>query len=295
MSNYYLIINPMSGQKKGPSILKKIRGLFEEAGIDLEVDLSTHKNHPYELANTKNLDDLEAICIVGGDGTFHEVINGVLQRKDGKRLPIGFIPGGTGNSLMHDLDCLDPVKAVQKILSNKRGKMDIFEVVSETEKIFSFNILGWGMPSLINLRAEKLRALGGIRYDVASLIELMINKTTKVKIEIDDLSIEDDVALFLACNTKYTGNGMKMAPQAEFDDGLLDIFVVRKASRLRLLSLFLKVFKGKHIGDPVIEHYRAKSFSIESSTKDPLNIDGQNVGLTPIRAKILDEQLDVFI
>ena len=93
----------------------------------------------------------------------------------------------------------------------------------------------------------------------------------------------------------YTGNGMKMAPDAKIDDGYLDILIARKIGRVKLLALFAKVFRGKHIEDPAIEYYRAKEFSILTTLDQQLNIDGQNVGLTPVHAKILSEQLDIFI
>lgn len=295
MLNYYLIVNPVSGYKKGHSIVEKIRGIFYESNIELDVAISTHKNHPFELANSTPLDNYDAICMAGGDGTFHEVINGILCREDGKRLPIGFIPAGTGNSLMHDLDALDPVEAVHKIIANKRGKLDIFKINANGQTIYGFNILGWGIPVSINILAEKMRWIGGQRYNIASIIEVLKNQTQFVKIEIDGAHLEGEYGFFLVCNTKYTGNGMKMVPNAEIDDGYLNILIAKKSSRLKLLSLFGKVFKGNHFDDPIIEHYRAKEFTLSSGTHDPLNIDGQNVGFSPVHAQILPEQMDIFI
>ncbi len=285
----------MSGRKKGRSILDKIKGVFEKAKVTLIIDITSHKNHPYELAKAKSLDGVDAICIVGGDGTYHEVINGMLNRSDGKRLPLGFIPAGTGNSLMHDLDCLDPLKAVQKILINRLGKLDVFEIEANGETIYSFNILGWGIPVAINILAEKMRWIGGQRYNIASLIELINNHTKQVKFIIDGETIEGDFGFFLACNTMYTGNGMKMAPNAKIDDGYLDILIAKKVGRIKLLLLFAKVFKGNHIDDPAIEYYRAKEFSIISSSPEKLNIDGQNIGYAPVHAKIISKQLEIFI
>jgi len=285
----------MSGHKKGHSILENIKGIFEKANVKLIVDITTHKNHPYELAMSKSLDGFDAICIVGGDGTFHEVINGMLRRPDNKRLPFGFIPAGTGNSLMHDLDCLDPVEAAHKILANRLGKIDVFEINANGEIIYSFNILGWGIPVAVNILAEKMRWIGGQRYNIASLIEVIKNQTKQVRFIIDGKNIEGQYGFFLACNTMYTGNGMKMAPDAKIDDGYLDILIAKKIGRLKLISLFAKVFKGNHISDPAIAYYRAKKFSIITSSHDQLIIDGQNIGYTPIQAKVLSEQLDIFI
>jgi len=295
MVKYYLILNPMSGHKKGESILEKIKPVFEKGNIELVIDITTHKNHPYELAKTKPLEGIDAICIAGGDGTFHEVINGMQSRPDKIRLPLGFIPAGTGNSMMHDMDCLDPVEAVHRILANRIGKLDIFEIKANEAVIYGFNILGWGIPVSINRLSEKMRWLGSQRYNIASIVEVMKNKTQHVEIEIDDAKLEGEIGFFLVCNTMYTGNGMKIAPDASFDDGYLDILVAKKVGRLKLLSLFAKVFKGNHIGDPAIAYYRAKRFSIKTTSYGQLNIDGQNIGSTPVKGKVLSQQIDIFI
>jgi YegS/Rv2252/BmrU family lipid kinase len=294
MLKYFLIVNPMSGHKKGHSILEMINKVFEKRNIALSIAISTHKNHPYELAKSAILEEFDAICIVGGDGTFHEVINGMLNRSDKKRLPLGFIPAGTGNSLMHDLGCLDPIEAAQKILDGRMGKLDLFEINANGELIYGFNILGWGMPAAINVLAEKMRWMGGQRYNIATILEVLKNQKKQVIFVVDGKRMVGQFEFFLVCNTMYTGNGMKMAPDAKLDDGLLDILIVKKISRVKLFSLFVKVFKGNHIGDPSIEHYRAREFSIISSSHDPLIIDGQNIGYTPIHASVLPDQLVIF-
>ena len=84
MAKYYIIVNPMSGQKKGHTILEMIKPVFEKGNIGLDIAISTHKNHPYQLAKSITLEGIDAICIAGGDGTFHEVINELLNTPDKK-------------------------------------------------------------------------------------------------------------------------------------------------------------------------------------------------------------------
>ena len=294
MPRYYLIVNPESGSKKGQQIFERIKVIFEAAKIDIEAGITQHKNHPYEMARTIELDGIDAICAIGGDGTFHEVINGMLDRDDGKRVAIGFIPGGTGNSLMHDFDCLDPMQAAHNIVANRKAKMDIMELNANGQRIYSFNIVGWGMPSSINLLAEKMRWVGGQRYNLASVYEVMRNPSIKVQFIIDGQKIEGAYSLFLASNTMFTGNGMKMMPQARIDDGYIDIILAKKTKRLKLLSLFARVFNGTHIGDPTLEIHRAKEFSILTANNDPLNIDGQNVGFSPLHGSVMENQIEIF-
>ena len=92
-------------------------------------------------------------------------------------IPIGLITGGTGNAFMHDLNCLDPIEAVQRILTNQVRKIDIFKAETKERTFYGFNIIGWGMPTDINLLAEKMRWLGGQRYNIASILEVLKYKS----------------------------------------------------------------------------------------------------------------------
>ena len=295
MSTYYLIVNPHGGFKRGLSILEKVKPVFSEANADIEVKETRYAGHARIMANTLDFDGFDGICAIGGDGTMHELVNGMLTRHDGKKRPIGLITGGTGNSFMHDLNCLDPIVAAKRIVTNQLRKLDIARVDAAGEIIYGFNIVGWGLPTDINVTAEKIRFLKGQRYNIASIIEVIRNKMRLATITIDNQTIAGDYGFIIACNTIHTGNAMKMAPLARIDDGKIDLLIVRKAGRLKLLSLFTKLFKGGHIGDPAVVYHQAKEFSLVPLQDHPLNIDGEIVGSTPIHVKMLQGELDVLV
>ena len=290
----FLIVNPVSGLRKGKSILKRVQKIFNQAEVNLKVVVSQHENHPYELAKDTDLNDVSSICLIGGDGTMHEVINGMLDRSDGVKLPIGLIPAGSGNALMHDLDCVDPEKSVKAIINGDSIKLDLFRVKARDKTFYAFNILGWGTPSRVNQLAARLRIFGTARYNIASCIELLRNKTERLIIEMNGESLDKDIGFFMACNTKYTGNGMQMAPQAILDDGYLDVLVAGKLSRLKLIKLFLRVFKGKHLEDPSIDIYKVKSFKLRDDSGSSLIVDGQITSGCPVEVEMIDERVEVF-
>ena len=93
----------------------------------------------------------------------------------------------------------------------------------------------------------------------------------------------------------YTGKGMKMAPLARLDDGLLDLIFVRKAGRIKLLRMFPKIFSGKHIADPIVEYRQVKKFSIYPEDKNTLNIDGEMLGTTPVNVEVLEKEIEVLV
>ncbi len=295
MAKYFMIVNPHGGGKKGPAILEKVKSVFQEAGAKLDIRETRYAGHARMMANSLDFSDHDGLCAVGGDGTMHELVNGMLTRKDKKRIPLGLITGGTGNSFMRDLKCLDPMEAARRIIRNERRKLDVAKVDAAGEIIYGFNIVGWGLPTDINLLADKMRWLRGQRYNVASVIEVIKNTMRLAKIRIDGQTIAGDYGFILGCNTIHTGNGMKMAPLAQIDDGLIDLLVVRKAGRLKLLFLFTKIFSGGHIGDPAVVYYQAKEFSIVPLVDHLLNIDGELLGCTPIHVKMLPREIEVLV
>ncbi len=295
MKKYYIAINPFGGSKDGMDILDRVLPIFTEAGAEVEIKETRYAGHARNMANTLDFKGYEGFCVVGGDGTMHEVINGMLSRKDGKKIPIGLITAGTGNSFMRDMDCLDPMEAARRIVSGKKRKLDVAKVDAAGEIIYGFNIVGWGLPTEINITAERLRWMGGQRYNMASIIEVLRNTRRLAKIKIDGQTIAGDFGFILGCNTIHTGNAMKMAPLAQIDDGLIDLLIVRKAGRLKLMSLFTKIFKGGHVGDPIVLYHQAKEFSVIPLENHILNIDGEMVGNTPIHVKMLPQVLEVLV
>jgi YegS/Rv2252/BmrU family lipid kinase len=295
MRKYYLVVNPHGGSKKGLAVLEGVKSVFSEAKAEIDIKETRYAGHARSMANTLEFDGYDGFCAIGGDGTMHEVVNGMLTRNDGKKIPIGLITAGTGNSFMRDLDCLDPVVAAKRILTGRLRKLDIAKVDANGEVIYGFNIVGWGLPTDVNLLAEKRRWLGGQRYNVASIIEVIKNTRRLAKISIDGHMIAGDYGFIMGCNTIHSGKGMKVAPLAQIDDGLIDLLIVRKAGRLKLLSLFTKIFKGGHIGDPVVEYHQAKEFSIIPLVDHILNIDGELVGSTPIHVKMLPRKIEVLV
>lgn len=295
MSKYYLAVNPHGGVKKGPGILEKVKPIFENANAELTILETEYAGHARNMARTVDLDEYDGFCAIGGDGTMHEVINGMMSRNDGKKCPIGLITGGTGNSFMHDLECLDPINAAKRVVTNRRRPIDLAKVNANGETLYAFNIVGWGMPTDINRIAEKMRWLGGQRYNVASLIEIIAFRQRLATLVIEGNRTVGDYGFILGCNTIHTGKGMQMAPLAQLNDGFIDLIVAHKASRLKLFKMFPKVFSGKHIADPIVEYHQVRSFSVIPKEENVLNIDGEMIGSTPIDVEVVPSAIDVLV
>ena len=293
---FILTVNPHGGTKKGPQILKKVKPIFEASGTDLFIIETTFAGHAKELANQLDLTEYDGFIGIGGDGTLHEIINGMLSRPDGNKIPIGIIPGGSGNSYMHDLNLTDPLKAAKAIIQGNTKFLDTARVEVNHVVKYANNMIGWGLVTDVGKKAEHYRWMGTNRYTILSVMEVFHHKSRSAALIMDNKKIEDEFTFIIACNSMHVGKGMKMAPKARLDDGLIDLIVIRAgASRIRLLQVLPKLFDGSHINEPEVEYYQTSKFSLIPETDEILNIDGEIMGSTPIKVKMIPKAFEMFV
>jgi diacylglycerol kinase family enzyme len=190
---------------------------------------------------------------------------------------------------------LDPLEAASRILKGTVRQIDIAKVNAKNKLYYSFNIIGWGLVTDAGYLAEKLRWLGGMRYDVAAILEVLMGKRRIAQLLMDNEVIEDDFVFIIACNTIHTGKAMRIAPRARLDDGKIDLVIVRKSSKIKLLKLFPKLFSGEHIKSPLVEYRQVEKFSVIPKEDSSLNIDGELIGNTPIDVTMQPKMIEVLV
>jgi len=299
MKNILLIINPVSGNKDYNRYLGAIKEIFHDFNFKINIKKSKYQGHISDIVKESDISNYFSIVIMGGDGSFHEAINGMMNRRDEKLIPIGIIPNGSGNSLCRDLNLLNPLKAAKAIANNQRIQIDIGKITTDNTIIYNFNIIGWGLVSSIGIKAEKYRWLGPSRYTIISLIEIILKKTFKSKISFYNEKelkneISDSFIFGVLCNTIHTGKGMKMAPKAKIDDGLLDLLLIKNVSRLKLLKLMPKLFSGTHINDENVSYFKTKKLKLSTKNNYKLNIDGEIKGSTSFDFEVLPKKITTF-
>ncbi|UCH10614.1 MAG: diacylglycerol kinase family lipid kinase [Fidelibacterota bacterium] len=290
-----LVVNPHGGRRIGPSVLRRVGPIFEAEDIELDIIETEYAGHAREVIHTHDLQDVDAFCAVGGDGTMHEVINGLLSRSDEVTLPLGLIPAGTGNSFLYGFDCLDPLEAARRIVAGKTRPIDVAQVILGDRVLYAFNIIGWGMVTDILIRSEQLRWLGENRYTVASALEVLRGRRRAARIIVDGEESIDEFVFVLACNTQYTGKGMRMAPYADLTDGLIDLVVVREATRRQMLRLLPKIFDGGHVHSPLVEYVQAKEFSLIPDIDETVNVDGELLDRSPLHVQMMPQAVQVLV
>tara|TARA_X000001036_G_scaffold436202_1_gene478890 strand:+ start:189 stop:1079 length:891 start_codon:yes stop_codon:yes gene_type:complete len=293
---FIITVNPHGGTKKGPLILEKIQPLFASANMELQVIETTFAGHAQALANQLSFNEISGFIGIGGDGTLHEIINGMLSRTDKKKIPIGIIPGGSGNSYMHDLQLTDPIEAAKAIINGKTKALDTAMITVNHITKYANNMIGWGLVTDVGVKAEEFRWLGTNRYTILSVLEVLKHKKRPAILIADGKKIEDDFTFIIACNSMHVGKGMKMAPKAKLDDGLIDLIIIKAgASRTRLLKVLPKLFDGSHINEPEVSYLQVENFELIPPSDDKLNIDGEIIGKTPVKVQMIPNAFDMFI
>lgn len=293
--NLGLIINPAAGGGSALTAGGQARQVFEQAGIsvlDLSADSAVEAKAKAQDAILKN--QIDCLVVVGGDGILHLGVNLCA----GTNLPLGLIASGTGNDAARTLGLPvgDAISAANLIVSRLASPKNI-DVVKAQTTVGSFWFIGSisaGFDALVARRANRIKwPKGPAKYTIAMLLELASFRAIHFDAEIDGQARSFDAMLCAACNTKGFGGGLLVAPEARVDDGLLDLFIVHKISRLELIKVYPKAYTGAHIGHPAVEIVRASKVKLSSGAM-PAFADGESVGSSPIEAEVVPGALRMF-
>ena len=310
-----VIINPTSGKKQAAQIFANIRPLFDRSFLKYTVRESHSSQDIQDFVRHLDLSEIDGLVIVGGDGTIHDAIAGLTSRPDWQQaiaLPLGIIPGGTGNGLSKSLlelsgENYDPLNAAFLIAKGKQQSFDLAAVKQSDRNYFSFLSLAWGLISDADIKSEKLKFLGALRFDLYALFLICLLRTYKGKFSFiphpdcqaissskiqkqgEWCVIEDEFIFLWAMNTPWAASDMNVTPYARLDDGAIDVLVMRKGtSRWELLKALLRCGKGEHLDLPHMEYYKVRSFRLEPLTKKGLLVvDGELVDYSPIEMEII--------
>ena len=296
MKSILCIVNPVSGLEKSLKVYYEVEKKIVNAGFFPKLFTTSYAGHATEYVSTLKPNEFDRVLVFGGDGTVNETVNGLYQADLLTHFPLGIIPTGSGNSVMHDIDCLDYHDAIDRALENNIQLMDVNKVIFDDGVRLSISIIGWGMFSYGNLLAEKLRFLGTIRYDVASIIKLLQRSFYDAKMTINNTTFDISCAFIVGCNSMHTGKGMKAAPNGGFFDGVIDILIVKNdVNRFQLINLFSKVFSGEHVQLPYVHIEKAKSFTIDALGESLFNLDGDLVKSSKISTEVIPKAIKLLV
>ncbi len=289
-----MLTNPRAGRSRGTAVAEKSLDLFRQHGITVETVFSEYPGHLVEIAAREVNGSWDGIVALGGDGTLFEVINGMMQGNPELPLPLGVLPAGTGNSFSRDLAIRTHADAMDKIIAGHTRPVDLGECLCADRRFVFINILGFGFVADVAQKAWSYRRWGALNYVIGVFIITKNLQSYPLEMEIDGQSFRRDNIFVEISNSQKTGGDMIMAPDAKIDDGLLDVVVLNKVSRLRLLSALPKIFKGTHLQMQEVEHFTARNMTFRTTPAKALTPDGEIAGSTPISISVLPGKIRIF-
>lgn len=288
---WLIAINPTSGQGRGATMGTKVAGYCSSKGIDYEIITGVSAQSlsiALKEKISRNRVLLDGIIAVGGDGLAHLILQSAVPAN----IPIAFIPGGTGNDFVRTLGwSLDEITAyLQRVFETSPANIDLGLVDGE----WFAAVLSSGFDAVVNERANVLKwPKGPMRYNAAMALELPKFKAIHYEIELDDRVISTQAMLIAIGNGSSYGGGMRVCPDANLQDGLFDVMILRPVSIPEFIRVFPKVYSGKHIHHPEVDVYRSKRVRIEADTV--AYADGERIGQLPISAECVMGALSTWI
>lgn len=282
MDRVAVLVGPSSGKGRGPAAAAELTALLPSAVLLT----GTSREHALQLAREAVQGGLDVLVAIGGDGTAHLA----LQAVAGTSTALAVVPTGTGNDLAVCLGVPSDVAAT--VAAIRAADITAVDAVQVGGGWFAC-VLGTGFDAAVNERANRMRwPRGRRRYDVATLLELRTYRPRRLVLTLDGVRQEHQVMLVAVGNASSYGGGMRMCPDADLTDGLLDVVVVGPLTRLRLIRLFPRVFKGTHVHDPSVTVHRAREVVLEG---EPLTVyaDGEPFGRLPLTCRVVPGALRV--
>ena len=288
-----LLVNPASDRGRTAQIGEALQALLQERaavalekGQRYELDwmLTTHPGHATELAQLAAKDGFDIVVAVGGDGTVHEVVNGLMTIEAKKRPVLGIIPVGTGNDFAHNLGMTtDQSEAAHRLFSEKSRLIDV-GLISDGKGRQEYwdNTVGIGFSGAVNIATRKrTRARGFIVY-LVSVVETILLRppTIQARIQIDDQPVTDrPISMISLCNGPREGGGFPVAPHAVMDDGLITCMIMRGMSRFLMLYFLPIVMGANHLKyKRSFEENTISRIHIEADQTLAIHVDGEIFG-----------------
>ncbi len=295
-----VIYNPVAGQHDVVRSLEEALAYLRTQGHDVTVRRTLGGGDATTFAREAVAEQFDMVIAAGGDGTVGEVVNGLA----GTECILGVLPLGTANVWARTLglplwshgraqtSLLDAAKA---LLSGEVHRIDLGKCAEHYFILWSGIGFDAEVTRQVEPHREMRRNLGNITYYVAMVALGFTLRGTRVTIVIDGKAMRQRAFLIVVSNVQLYGGSVMVAPQAQLDDGYLDVYVFKGSNALDAAGQLINVFAGRHLQDPSIETYRAKTVSIRADKPLPLHIDGEPCGYTPADITVVPRALRVLM
>ena len=267
---HHLIVNPTAGKKKMHQLVERIKSVFDKGKLDYDIHYTTHVRDAEEVSRELTSKGEKDIVVVGGDGTLHETLNGLVDPTDCR---LGLIPAGTGNDFAESAKIpLEVEEAASLIVKGETKETDYLEVGG----VRCMNVAGLGLDVDVLERCEKGKMQGKLKYVKCLLQSVFSYKGCNISFERDGMEVSKKVLIAATCNGKQIGGGIKICPKAEISDGKMDVVVVDFLGNFfSLIGALMQLMKGKILEHPAANHFLCDKIKILSAVPQTVQLDGE--------------------
>lgn len=297
-----LIINPNADLGRAWRWGTDLRSVVEEFG-GADWSGTVYPTHATELARQAADDGYELVISVGGDGTTHEVINGLMQVPEERRPRLGIVPVGTGNDFAGNVGIkTQPAQAMRQVFTGESKRIDIAQITSGSRREYWDNTLGIGFDAKATIHSRNVPVLSGfLVYLIAAIQTIMLNHDPAfIQFETDQESWQDENLLIVLCNGPREGGGFFVAPDAQVDDGWLDYAAITSVSRPMMFRLLLEVMKGTHGRFSQVRINKFQELELKSDRPLVIHTDGEifagfGTDVRELSVKVLPSALEIIV
>jgi diacylglycerol kinase (ATP) len=299
MNRFFAIVNPAAGGGRSAKLAGPALARLREHGLEIDVIASTSQGHAVQLAREAYDQGYRRFLAVGGDGTAHEILNGVFAGSTAaQRIALGFLPLGTGNSFLRDFAKDGTAASLQALIEGRTRTVDLLRLTHATGEIYSFNLLSVGFTADVAALTNRVfKPFGDLGYLLGVFVRVVQLRRRSMALRCDDDAEWDEGrSLFLAFNnSKYTGGTMLIAPDADPSDGLIEFVRWGPIGRLGLLRTLPRLYDGSHIKHPLASRRAVRHVEFKEAAPVDVMIDGEVVILECRSLDVVPAAVDVFI
>jgi YegS/Rv2252/BmrU family lipid kinase len=292
--SWFIIANPTSGNRNFSKQWKEIQQLLTKKKIDFSVAFTQFSKHEIELVTTAIQEGFRNIISIGGDGTLHHVVNGIILQRYVKTsdITIAVIPLGTGNDWIKTYNIPNNAeKAIEIIYRNKTILQDIGALETDTKTISYFNnVAGIGYDGYIVHKLNSLKRFGAVAYLLAGISGLLFYKKSVFTIIFNDKTIETNCLMTLFGICKFSGGGMQFTKDINPSDGFFDITIAKNLNLFDLIYNIKKLYDGNIVHHKKIETYKTKKITVIPKTTKPfIQADGELISTGKVTVTIIEK------
>lgn len=302
------IVNLLSGSGRCGRDWEHIARMLYAKGIDFDTVFTGHRFHAIELTKRAITEDgYRNLIAIGGDGTVHEVANGILLQTEvpSTDIRLGIIPVGTGNDWIRTFGIpRDYQGAVDVLAAGKEFVQDVAKASfvgrsGESECRYCINVSGTGLDAAVNLKVCQMKDKGKngkLSYMTQLAKSVVSYRSCRMAVRVDGDNEAKGLIMSASVGIgQYNGSGMQQLPDSVADDGLLDVTVIETMSVPRILTVVGRLYDGKIYSVKRVHNYKGRTVEITSDEPREVEVDGEALGTTPVRFDIEDKRLKVLV